>query len=67
MYVLGEVHDAHGPLIIAPPADPETPFVLSTRSEEQLTANARRTQKIWAFVGAGLALAGVVVLALALL
>jgi hypothetical protein len=64
MYVLGEVHDIDGPLIIAQPADPKTPFVLSTRFEEQLTASARKTQKTWAFVGLGLALAGVVVLVL---
>ncbi|MCW0213989.1 MAG: E3 ubiquitin ligase family protein [Pseudonocardia sp.] len=67
MYVLGEVHDIHGPLIIAPPADPKTPFVLSTKSEEQLTAKARTTQRIWAFVGLGLAVAGVALLVLSFL
>jgi hypothetical protein len=67
MEVLGEVHDAHGPLVIAPPADPKTPFVLSARSEEQLTASARKTQKIWAFVGLGLAVAGAALLVIALL
>ncbi|MHA6796277.1 E3 ubiquitin ligase family protein [Pseudonocardia bannensis] len=67
MYVLGEVHDSIGPLVIAPPADSKLPFVLSTRSEEQLTESARGRQRLLAWIGAGLAVAGVALLVVALL
>lgn len=61
LYVLGEVHDATGPLVIAPPAD-GSPFVLSTRPERQLIAADRSRQKLLAWGGAALAVAGPLVL-----
>lgn len=67
MYVLGEVHDRIGPLVIAPPTDPKQPFVLSTRSEEELTASARSAQRWFAWGGLALAVVGVVVVVIALL
>ncbi|MFC5996373.1 E3 ubiquitin ligase family protein [Pseudonocardia hispaniensis] len=60
MYVLGEVHDATGSLVIAPPADRKHPFVLSTRSEAQLTASGRTRQRWFAWGGAGLIVLGLV-------
>jgi hypothetical protein len=67
MYVLGEVDDRDGPLVIRPPRDSRTPFVLSTRTEEELTDSSRRGQRIWAFVGAGVAAVGVALIVLAIL
>lgn len=66
MYVLGEVHDAVGPLIIAPPADTTQPFVMSTSTEAQLTDTARRRQRFRSRLGAALVVAGIVVVVLAL-
>ncbi|GEL20164.1 E3 ubiquitin ligase family protein [Pseudonocardia asaccharolytica] len=60
MYVLGEVHDVTGSLVIAPPADRKHPFVLSTRSEEQLTASGRTRQRRMAWSGAALIVLGLV-------
>lgn len=58
MYVLGEVDDRDGPLVIRRPQDPKQPFVLSTRSEAELTAADRTSQRWWARGGAGLVLLG---------
>ncbi|MEQ3554168.1 E3 ubiquitin ligase family protein [Pseudonocardia nematodicida] len=58
MYVLGEVDDRDGPLIIRPPADTTQPFVLSTRTEEELTRSDRQTQRWWARGGAVLVVLG---------
>ncbi|GAA4866418.1 GIDE domain-containing protein [Pseudonocardia benzenivorans] len=66
MYVLGEVHDAIGPLVIAPPADPKQPFVMSTSTEQQLTDAARGRQRFRSRLGAALVVVGIVVVVLAL-
>jgi hypothetical protein len=66
MYVLGEVHDATGPLVIGRPTDRKQPFVMSTRSEEQLTESARTRQRWLAITGAGLAAVGLVLVPLGL-
>ncbi|GAA1849851.1 hypothetical protein GCM10009836_32030 [Pseudonocardia ailaonensis] len=66
MYVLGEVDDRDGPLVVRPPRDAKVPFVLSTRSEEELTSSARRGQQIWARIGAALAVAGIALAVVAL-
>jgi len=63
MYVLGEVDDREGPLVIRPPRDGKTPFVLSTRTEEELTDSGRKGQRIWAFVALGVAIAGLALIA----
>ncbi|WP_085916862.1 MULTISPECIES: GIDE domain-containing protein, partial [Pseudonocardia] len=60
MYVLGEVDDRDGPLVIRPPQDPASPFVLSTRTEDELTRADRGTQRVWARGGAALVLLGLV-------
>ena len=65
LYVLGEVHDRTGPLVIGPPADRSRHFVVSTRSEEELTDDTRRHQRLMARIGAGAGALGVVLLALA--
>lgn len=63
MYVLGEVDDRDGPLVIRRPQDPKQPFVLSTRTEQELTATDRRAQRWWARGGAALVLLGLVLTA----
>lgn len=65
LYVLGEVHDRTGSLVIGPPADRGQHFVVSTRSEEELTASTRQHQRLMAWLGAGLGFAGLVLLVLA--
>ncbi|OLL76189.1 hypothetical protein Ae168Ps1_4595c [Pseudonocardia sp. Ae168_Ps1] len=60
MYVLGEVDDRDGPLVIRAPQDTSHPFVLSTRTEDELTATDRRSQRWWARGGAALVLLGLV-------
>jgi hypothetical protein len=67
MYVLGEVDDRDGPLVIRPPREGRTPFVLSTRTEEELTDSSRKGQRVWAFVAAGVALAGLALIVLGVL
>lgn len=64
MYVLGEVDDRDGPLVIRPPRDSAVPFVLSTRTEEELTDSARGGQRIWAWIAAGAAVVGVALIVL---
>ncbi|SFN07640.1 E3 Ubiquitin ligase [Pseudonocardia ammonioxydans] len=60
MYVLGEVDDRDGPLVIRRPQDRAHPFVLSTRTEEELTTAARAGQRWWARGGAAAVLLGLV-------
>lgn len=67
MYVLGEVHDRIGPLVIGPPEDPKQPFVLSTKSEQQLTADARDEQRLLAWGGLALMVLGLVLAVFGLL
>jgi hypothetical protein len=67
MYVLGEVDDRDGPLVIRPPRDAKVPFVLSTKTEEELTDSSRKGQRIWAFVAAGVAAVGVALIVLGIL
>jgi hypothetical protein len=67
MYVLGEVHDMRGALTIGRPADRKHPFLISTKSEEELTADARGEQKLWAWGGAGIGLVGVALIAFGLI
>jgi hypothetical protein len=67
MYLLGEVHDAIGPLVIARPADRKLPFVMSTRNEEQLTESGRTRQRWLAWTGGGLAVAGLALVPLGIL
>ncbi|GAA2852413.1 hypothetical protein GCM10010472_06990 [Pseudonocardia halophobica] len=66
MYVLGEVDDRDGPLVVRAPRD-GSPFVMSTKTEEELTDSARTGQRIWAWIGAGLGLAGLALVVLAVL
>lgn len=67
LYVLGEVHDRGGALVIGPPTDRSQHFVVSTRSEEELTAHTRRHQRLMARIGAGVVLLGLVLVALAII
>lgn len=65
LYVLGEVVDQGGALVVAKPS--EGPYVISTRNEEQLLASETK-KRTWFTVGAvAAAVAGAVVLTLALL
>ncbi|HVV14217.1 E3 ubiquitin ligase family protein [Amycolatopsis sp.] len=66
LYVLGEVHDIIGPLVIAKPQ--EGPFIIAAKSEEQLRADRTRRHKFLAigvlvafFAGLVLTVAGIVV------
>jgi hypothetical protein len=65
LYVLGEVRDGTGALVMGPPRERGQHFVVSTRSEEELTARGRRSQVLLSRIGAGVAVAGVVLAALA--
>lgn len=60
MYVLGEVDDRDGPLVIRAPRDTSHPFVLSTRTEQELTEADRRSQRLWSRGGAALVVLGLV-------
>ena len=62
LYILGEVHDKIGPLVVAKPANGKDPYVISTRSEEQLVTSAQRTQRWLAWGGAAGALVGIALL-----
>lgn len=64
LYVLGEVHDRIGPLVIGRPDASSDPFIISTRSEAELRAGAQRTQRWWAWGGGALGAVGVVLLVL---
>jgi E3 Ubiquitin ligase len=64
LYVLGEVHDRAGALVIGPPSDRKQHFVVSTRSEEQLTASARSRQRWLSRIGAGAGVVGLVLVVL---
>jgi hypothetical protein len=64
LYVLGEVHDRTGDLVIGPPSDRTGHFVVSTRSEEELAAGARRRQRWLSRGGAALGAVGIVLVAL---
>jgi hypothetical protein len=59
VFVLGEATDAEGQLVIRKPARPSKGggFLVSTRSEEQLTQSARRNAK-WLVVGTAVSAAG---------
>jgi hypothetical protein len=67
LYVLGEVRDTTGELVIGPPADTKDHFVVSTRSEEQLTASARSRQRWLSRIGAGVGVGGLVLVVLGIL
>lgn len=65
LYVLGEVHDRAGALTIGRPDDRAHHFLMSTKSEEQLTGDHRRTQRRLARLGAVFGAVGLVLLVLA--
>jgi len=47
MYILGEVHDIIGPLVIAKPQDGGH-FIIAAKSEEELRADRRRRHRLFA-------------------
>ena len=61
-YVLGEA-DRYGDLEIGKPSSGK--FIVSTRTEEELTKSARTFQQVGMAVGAGLAVIGLLLLILA--
>jgi hypothetical protein len=65
LYVLGEASDRTGRLVVGEPANGH--FVLSTRSEEELSGRTRREQMISAAAAAVAGVAGVVLLVLGVL
>lgn len=58
LYILGEVHDKIGPLVIGKPAG-DDPFIISTRSEQELRSSTGRTQLLCAWGGAAGILVGI--------
>jgi hypothetical protein len=60
LYVLGEVHDRIGPLVVGKPESSSDHFIISTRSEEQLRDDAVGSQRWFAWGGAALAVVGLV-------
>ncbi|MHC1561959.1 E3 ubiquitin ligase family protein [Actinomycetospora sp. C-140] len=60
LYVLGEVHDRIGPLVIGKPESSSDHFIVSTRSEEELRHDAVGHQRWFAWGGAALAVVGLV-------
>ncbi|MGW1676909.1 GIDE domain-containing protein [Saccharopolyspora sp. NPDC002376] len=58
MYVLGEVHDRIGPLMIGKP-EQDSHFVISTRIEDQLRKSARTQHRLLAIGIPLAALAGI--------
>jgi hypothetical protein len=45
LYILGEVHDKIGPLVIAKP--PEGPYIISTRTEDELRTSAIKQHNLF--------------------
>jgi hypothetical protein len=60
LYVLGEASDRSGRLVVGKPS--KGPYVVSTRSEEELAGNARTQQRLAAIGAAVAGVAGVVLL-----
>jgi hypothetical protein len=60
LYILGEVHDRIGPLVIGKPTSSSDPFIISTRTEQELRDAAVGRQRWFAWGGAALAVIGVV-------
>lgn len=50
LYILGELHDRNGNLLVSKPQQNKTPFIVSTKSEEALTQKFESTGK-FALVG----------------
>ncbi|MEU6270183.1 E3 ubiquitin ligase family protein [Saccharopolyspora shandongensis] len=63
LYILGEVHDKIGPLVIGKP-ERDGHFIVSTRTEQEVR-DSRRTQHRWLAIGVPVAaLAGIVLVVL---
>lgn len=60
LYILGEVHDRIGPLVIGKPESSSDPFIVSTRSEQELRDDAAGSQRWFAWGGSALAVLGAV-------
>ena len=62
IYVLGEAQETGQQLVIRKPSESDTPFIISTKSEEQLVATARKWVLLTKFGGlAGAVLAIVLI------
>ena len=64
LYVLGDANDRDGSLIISNPKDSKLPFIVSTKSEDELQAgfgSSIKGLKIGAFVCFGLGAVGIIV------
>ena len=66
LYVLGEVHDKIGPLVIGKP-EGDGYFIVSTRTEQELRKSRRGRHTLLAFGVPAVAVLGLVVLVLAIL
>lgn len=66
LYILGEVHDRIGPLVIGKPESSSDPFIVSTRSEEELRAGTVGHQRWYAWGGSALAVLGIVLVVVGL-
>jgi hypothetical protein len=64
LYVLGEIADSGGKLAVRKPGGKGQKFIVSVKSEEALVSGAK-TAALWLRVGAGVAAAGAVALAVA--
>lgn len=58
LYILGEVHDKSGPLVISKPED-SGHFIISTRTEQELRASREKRHKILAVVVIAAVLIGI--------
>jgi len=60
LYVLGEFADTSDGLVIRKPSDGDKPFVVSLKSEQELTMSAQSSAKWMQIFGIGLVAVGVV-------
>lgn len=66
LYILGEVHDRIGPLVIGKPQD-GSPFIISTRSEQELREHRRKRHRLLSVGVAVGAPAGLIIFVLGLI
>ncbi|MBR6044337.1 MAG: hypothetical protein IKP47_01750 [Ruminococcus sp.] len=60
LYVLGEAYMMSNRIYIGPPKDPKQPFIVTSKSEEQMLASTKSSQSASLFGGLGLMVLGLV-------
>jgi hypothetical protein len=66
LYVLGEVNDSSGEAVVRKQSTPKAPFIISIKSEEELTRGKERSIQFQLYGAVALAVAGVACIAYAL-